>query len=81
MIGRGSSEIEPLRRRPLGGSACAGANLLPQSGQVSKPTAAALPTSKVMPSRSTVTSVRMVRLVPRPDVPERKKLARPDSHW
>jgi len=43
--------------------------------------AAASPTSRVIPSRCTVTSVRTVRLVPPPVVPERKKLARRLSHW
>jgi hypothetical protein len=47
---------------------------------VSKSTAK-LPTSTVVPCRSTVTSVRTVRLAVSVDVAERKKLARLDSHW
>ena len=49
--------------------------------QVQKPAPAAPPTSRVMPWRSTVTSVRIVRLAPRLEVSVRKNLARPDSHW
>jgi len=76
----GHAEIGPLARRSLVCSACSGASLLPQSGQVSKSTAK-LPTSTVVPCRSTVTSVRTVRLAVSVDVAERKKLARLDSHW
>lgn len=67
------------RRRP-DCPACSGANLVPQSGQTSKIAAGPL-TSRVMLSRSTVTPVRTLRLVPRPDFPKRKKLARSLSHW
>src|ERR1700683_3025809 len=77
---KSSSETDPPCRRSLACSACVGASFCPQSGQFSKP-AATPPTSRVIPSRCTVTSVRTVRVVPGVGVPERKKLARLLNHW
>jgi len=73
-------ELGPLGRRSRAFFASAGASLLPQSGQVSKAAAAAPSISKVVPCRSTVTSVRTVQLVALADAPERKELARWLSH-
>jgi hypothetical protein len=61
--GAGSGEIESSSRGWCACSVCAGASFCPQSGQLSKSTDV-LPTSRVIAFRSTVTSVRTVRLVP-----------------
>ena len=71
---------EPFCNRNLAWSACTGASFCPHRGQGSNPAAAPPPIRTVMPCRSTVTSVRTVRLVPRFDRSERKKLARCHSH-
>jgi hypothetical protein len=76
------SYAAPLGRPCRGRAASTAASLLPQSGQVSKPSAPPPPTSKIMPWCSTVTSVRTVQLgVVFADGSERKELARLDSHW
>jgi hypothetical protein len=77
---RGYVEIERLGSRTCASSACAGDSLFPQSGQVSKP-AEATPNSTVVSFRSTVTSVRTVRLAWFvADVSERKAVARCLNH-
>ena len=76
----GEGSREPLLRRSCACSTCAGASFCPQNGQVSK-SAAAPPTSRVVPCRCTVTSVRIVRLVPLSGGSERKNLAHPTIRW
>jgi hypothetical protein len=76
---RGHAEIGPLGRRSRACSACSGASFVPHSGQVSKPTAAP-PMNTAVLCRSTVTSVRTVRLAVLAVAPHRKELARWLSH-